>query len=257
MTDAVDDRAPGSHSLSRRATLAALGGAAAGVAVSLGEVTGAGAARGAHGSRHASTCPSLTPEQIVGPFYVEYDLLRGDVTDRQKGVDLDLSIVVIDEVTCRPLLGAVLSIWQANAAGRYSDEASEGTTGTTYLRGAQVTGPGGRARFRTIFPGWYPGRCQHIHVKAIIKEAHDAHRFRGGRVVHVGQIFFPQQINDAVAKVPPYTSNRNAYVTNAQDQFYVSEHGARSMLDVTGSPRRGLRGSITFSVNTKANHGKG
>ena len=35
--------------------------------------------------------------------------------------------------------------------------------------------------FNTIYPGWYPGRAVHIHMKVFV----------GGNSVHTGQLFFP------------------------------------------------------------------
>ena len=53
---------------------------------------------------------------------------------------------------------AHLDIWHASPNGRYSDESVEGTSGTKYLRGYQVSDAAGTVRFTTVYPGWYSGR---------------------------------------------------------------------------------------------------
>ena len=58
------------------------------------------------------------------------------------------------------------------------------------MRGIQRTDATGLAIFKTVYPGWYPGRTVHIHVKVHV----------GGSVVHTGQLFFPDALTDAVYK---------------------------------------------------------
>jgi protocatechuate 3,4-dioxygenase beta subunit len=75
----------------------------------------------------------------------------------------------IDPERCEPLAGALVDVWQCDAAGVYSgveDIADRfDTTGKRFLRGHQVTDRQGLARFTTIYPGWYRGRTVHIHFK--------------------------------------------------------------------------------------------
>jgi protocatechuate 3,4-dioxygenase beta subunit len=40
---------------------------------------------------------------------------------------------------CSALVGAQVDVWHADAAGIYSDESVENTTGQTFLRGYQIT----------------------------------------------------------------------------------------------------------------------
>ena len=63
------------------------------------------------------------------------------------------------------LPNAYVDIWQANASGVYSDEASQSTTGNAFLRGYQVTDAHGHVHFLTIYPGWYSGRTAHTHCR--------------------------------------------------------------------------------------------
>lgn len=59
---------------------------------------------------------------------------------------------------CRPIQGALLDFWQADARGRYDN-------GGYGFRGHQLTDRRGRYRLETVLPGRYPGRTRHIHVR--------------------------------------------------------------------------------------------
>ncbi len=112
----------------------------------------------------ASSCP-LTPSDVEGPFWLNLALLRRDITEGLLGVPLIVIIQVIDAATCSPIPNAVVDVWHDNPDGEYSGFASQGTAGQTFLRGIQVTNAVGAVRFKTIYPGWYPGRTPHLHVK--------------------------------------------------------------------------------------------
>jgi protocatechuate 3,4-dioxygenase beta subunit len=59
---------------------------------------------------------------------------------------------------CTPIPGAWLDFWQADGNGQYDN--------TGYrLRGHQFTDDDGHYYLETVFPGLYPGRPRHIHVK--------------------------------------------------------------------------------------------
>ena len=114
-----------------------------------------------------------TPRQAQGPYF------RADAPERQDvnqdsgtltsedGVRLMLQfhVSVAGEGPCSPLVGARVDVWHANATGVYSGFAEMGTQGHDALRGHQTTDANGNVTFYTIFPGWYPGRTLHLHVK--------------------------------------------------------------------------------------------
>ncbi|WP_181321756.1 intradiol ring-cleavage dioxygenase [Trinickia symbiotica] len=62
----------------------------------------------------------LTPEQEVGPYYLDDNLVRSDVTEGKPGVPLTLDITVMDVRRCAPLVGAIVDIWHCDALGIYS-----------------------------------------------------------------------------------------------------------------------------------------
>ncbi len=111
----------------------------------------------------------VSPEVEEGPFFVDEELHRSDLTqgcNRRSVVEgsplkLQFTVLALRDGQAKPLQGAHVDIWHADAAGTYSDEASggiqdESTKGQKWLRGYQVTDWAGKAEFKTIYPGWYP-----------------------------------------------------------------------------------------------------
>ena len=220
----------------RRRLLRDLGGARVGVA-------GAGlVGREEQGAADAAT-PScmLSPEVTEGPFYLDLDNIRRDVTEDKPGLRLDLRIKVVNASTCNLLEHAAVEIWHADAGGTYSGFTQEGTEGKTYLRGAQLTGPKGLALFRTIYPGWYQGRATHIHLKVHV----------GGRAVHTGQLFFHESVNDRVVRLSPYNRHQGTRLRNGDDDIY-RQAGSGSLVRLRRRKadgfRKGLIGTITVGV---------
>jgi len=95
------------------------------------------------------------------------------------------------------------------------------------------------ATFRTIYPGWYPGRAVHVHVKVHV----------GGSVVHTGQLFFPAAVTEAVYRAPPYSRHgTRPDTTNAADAIYRMG-GARGMLTLARHGA-GYSASVVMGVHT-------
>jgi protocatechuate 3,4-dioxygenase beta subunit len=222
--------------ITRRTSLAKLGGivvAAAGGKALLG-------ATGAEGGNKAVETGAvqcvLTPELTEGPYYIAGEKLRRDIREGHPGTVLTLRLTVLNASTCKPIKGAAVDIWHADAAGNYSGFGSD-TSSRTFLRGIQKTDKNGLAVFTTIYPGWYQGRAVHIHVKVHV----------GGNVVHTGQLFFPDALTDTVYKAAPYASRGNPTTTDAQDSIFVNG-GKRGMLALKKSGT-GYIGSIAMGVH--------
>jgi protocatechuate 3,4-dioxygenase beta subunit len=115
----------------------------------------------------------LTPEVTQGPYWVEGELLREDITEDQEGISLTLDIQIIDVNTCEPVPQAFLEMWHCNATGVYSGvvaqgngvgENDESNLQNTALRGIQQSDENGVVVFQTIFPGHYTGRAVSAHI---------------------------------------------------------------------------------------------
>src|SRR2546430_12520137 len=177
----------------------------------------------------------LAPEQTEGPYYIAGEKVRRNVTEGKPGSSLTLHLTVVDASTCRPIKGAAVDIWHCDAGGSYSGVGQ--VTGRTFLRGIQRTNAAGVATFQTIYPGWYPGRTVHIHVKVHV----------GGNVVHTGQLYFRDSLTDAVYRKKPYSKRPGRTTRNAGDAVYRNG-GQRSMLSVRGRRGGGHVAAITLGT---------
>jgi protocatechuate 3,4-dioxygenase beta subunit len=178
----------------------------------------------------------LTPEQTEGPYYIPNELVRRTITDGRPGRPLTLRLGVVDASTCRPIKGAAVDVWHADAAGVYSGFGA-GAGNRRFMRGIQRTDAKGLAVFRTVYPGWYTGRTVHIHVKVHV----------GGRVVHTGQLYFPDRRTDAVYRKAPYSKRPGRDTRNATDPIF-GNGGRRSMLTLRRQGA-GYTGSIRMGVS--------
>lgn len=68
-----------------------------------------------------NTSAILAPTVTDGPYYIWGEMTREDVREELycDGVDLFLEVQYIDVNTCRPIQGAYVDIWNANATGIY------------------------------------------------------------------------------------------------------------------------------------------
>jgi len=224
-----DDRLTRRGSLARLGTLLA---AAAGGGISAASADGSGPAAVSSG---LVTCV-LTPEMTEGPYYIAGEKVRRNITEGRPGTPLELHLSVVDASTCKPIRGAAIDIWHADAGGVYSGF-GEGASSRTFMRGIQRTDAKGLATFLSVYPGWYPGRTVHIHVKVHV----------GGNVVHTGQLFFNDTVTDTAYRAKPYSSRPNRTTRNADDSIWVNG-GSRSMLALKRRTS-GYVGSITMGVH--------
>src|SRR5579872_2681118 len=219
--------------LTRRTSLVAAGGLIAGALgwkVDAAESAGVGPA----GVPSGAVACVLTPELTEGPYYVAGERLRSNITEGRPGTPLALRLTVVDASTCKPIKGAAVDIWHADALGVYSGV--QGNSGT-FMRGIQRTDAAGLAHFTTVYPGWYRGRAVHVHVKVHI----------GGAVVHTGQFFFPDATTDIAYRKAPYSTRGARDTRNPSDSIFVNG-GSRSMLTVRKTAA-GYTGAITMGVH--------
>ena len=177
----------------------------------------------------------LMPELTEGPYYLDLDLVRSDITEGRPGLPLDLRVNVVDADACEPLEGAAVDIWHCDAEGAYSGV--QGAEGETFCRGVQLTDAGGLAEFRTVFPGWYTGRAVHIHVK--VGDARDQ--------THTGQLFFDPAVTSEVYAMEPYAARGGADTPNESDSIY-GESGGVTVVAVTVDGES-ASGAVTLGID--------
>ncbi|MCX5559138.1 intradiol ring-cleavage dioxygenase [Streptomyces sp. NBC_00038] len=284
--------------LTRRRVVVAGGAtvAAAGLAAGLGANAFAGDATAARPLPKDSADPSGTPEACYvlttetteGPYYIDADKLRQDVTEDEEGIPLVLRLKVIDAETCRPVRNAAVDIWHCSALGIYSgyeDMGNGGGGGTPptdaptgppptggpggpgghqeptdderYLRGTWRTDKRGYVTFRTVFPGWYRGRCVHIHVKVHVDGTWTDAGYEGGHTCHTGQLFFDEESVLASAEVEPYSTNTATRTTLDEDTIYPDNGAEGGLLHLKYDRRRiarGVRAQLTMGVAPEESH---
>jgi protocatechuate 3,4-dioxygenase beta subunit len=156
---------------------------------------------------------SLTPSETAGPYYLNLNLVRTDITEGQPGLKSRILIHVVRASDCSPVPNATLDVWHASAPGKYSGFANQGTLGQTWLRGVQFTDANGLGYFDTIFPGWYPGRTTHIHLKVRPTPQTEL----------TTQLYFQQSLINRINKRQPYASHGDNPTTNATDGLFLDE----------------------------------
>ncbi|MER7789784.1 hypothetical protein [Streptomyces sp. NPDC097640] len=214
---------------------------------------------GADGARERLT--SASPQTTEGPYYIDADDEAGpraDIAEGRPGVPLRLRISVLSADQGKPVPGATVEVWHCDALGYYSGHLAHDpdtlpamndsghvppSDGSRFLRGAQPTGVDGAAEFGTIYPGWYFTRSIHIHTKVHIE----------GHEVYTGQLYLPEEYNEAIEAFPPYNQHTTLQrLPNKDDLVYQSAGGADLLLDVSPvDPSRlehGLTASFTLTV---------
>jgi protocatechuate 3,4-dioxygenase beta subunit len=175
----------------------------------------------------------LSPELTEGPYYIDLDLVRRDITEGRPGAPLDLTVRVVDGQSCAPIEAAAVDIWHCDADGVYSGVKGDDST---FLRGIQMTDDDGEAALSTIFPGWYTGRAVHIHVKVHL----------GGTDTYTGQLFFDDTDIERVYTIEPYDARPGPDTPNEADGIF-GQGGDQTTL-VLLRVGDGYRGTVTLGV---------
>jgi protocatechuate 3,4-dioxygenase beta subunit len=160
---------------------------------------------------------ALTPEQVDGAFYVPGAFSRADIREDRQGAILRIRLWVDDVAhDCAPVPGADVEVWHPDAQGIYSGVRDPNgrydTSGQTYLRGIQKTDADGYVEFVSIYPGWSEGRAPHVNFRVILPG--------GGSVT--SEMYFPQDITEAIFRQPHYRPPNQDYVSNANDPLLMS-----------------------------------
>jgi protocatechuate 3,4-dioxygenase beta subunit len=192
---------------------------------------------GAAAGGPAGTTCTLAPEVTQGPFYLTDHPNTSNLVQDRPGRPLALTLTVVD-TRCAPVRDAKVDVWHCDAAGVYGGIGSNAGGGAgggpgggdfgaarrgtpdTWLQGYQTTDGDGTVRFSTIYPGWYPGRAVHVHMKVFV----------GTASVHTGQLFFPDDLSATVFRDAPYRGAPDT--TNRADSIFRSA-GSAALLSPT------------------------
>lgn len=202
-----------------------------------------------------STC-FLTPQATEGPFYFDPNLIRQDITlDTttnviKTGLPLQLLITVINP-DCAPIPNVLVDIWHCDKDGVYSGYPGQpggiNTVGQTFLRGTQMTDANGQCSFKTIYPGWYPGRVTHIHFKVRLTST----------TYVTSQFAFPDSVNTAVYRTPLYAAKGQNALTNATDNIFRNPNPENLVLAITpNAATGGYDGAFTIGINVPTRVGE-
>lgn len=140
-----------------------------------------------------------TPETTEGPFFKTYSPLRTSLIEKGTGGQRLIVTGKVFSTGCKPVSGALIDFWQADAEGEYDNVGFK-------LRGHQFTDAQGQWKLETVIPGLYPGRTRHIHVRVQPK---------GGSVLTT-QLFFPDEAR-----------NRRDFIFDPDLLMAVREQGGR------------------------------
>jgi protocatechuate 3,4-dioxygenase beta subunit len=109
-----------------------------------------------------------TPRDQLGPFYSRNAPEAGDLCTSGSGgkARLVVSGRVLGAPDCKPLAGALVEVWHADANGDYSGFTRGKTDDPACLLRASIkTNAEGRYSYSSVVPSEYPGRPQHIHYR--------------------------------------------------------------------------------------------
>ena len=166
---------------------------------------------------------TLTCAQTQGPCYVPAIPDRHDISEGEIGLPLRLAFQLIQTQTCQPITNAQVELWQTNAQGLYSGQTpaqmchgrepaqAKAATQATFLRGSQTSDNQGQLTFHSIYPGWYPGRTPHLHLKITIDN----------ETFVITQLYFDEQLSkDIYRSHPDYRDRGPADTLNQRDGIF-------------------------------------
>jgi protocatechuate 3,4-dioxygenase beta subunit len=257
--------------LSRRRTLALLGGGALALLVGCGSDDGDDAAASttsttgnSSSSRAAAGECSPIPEETAGPFpgdgsngpdvLADDGIVRRDIrssfgssSTTAEGVPLAIALRLTDSSGgCAARPGAAVYVWHCDRDGGYSMY-SDGVEGENYLRGVQEADGDGLVRFTSIFPGAYPGRWPHVHFE--VHEGLDA-AVSGGTPMATSQIALPEDACRAAYATSGYEASAGQLdrTSLTSDMVFGDDGGVRQLGTVTGSADAGFTVELAVPV---------
>lgn len=217
------------------------------------------------GGLSTGECPNEIPPETAGPFpgdgtngtgptnvltidgVVRSDIRSsvGSASGVAGGVPVTVRLTV-RSLSCTPLDGYAVYIWQCDREGRYSMY-SAGAENENYLRGVQQTDANGVAEFVTIFPACYPGRWPHIHFEIFtgLSEA-----TTGRNAAATSQLAFPESVCDEVFATTGYEASvGNLAVLSLATDGIFRDGVERQLAAMTGNTTAGYVATLDVTID--------
>lgn len=209
-------------------------------------------------SSSASSVCVLNAEVTEGPYSLDGALVREDIREEKEGFEVQYTFTVVDVANdCAPLANALLEIWHCDHLGEYSGFV--GGNGHTYedngtfLRGGQMTDESGQCSITSIWPGHYVSRAVHVHMRVHTDVTLTDESYTGGEIIHTGQLFFDEAINEEIQATSPYSDNTTPETTLSDDSIYDDGGASSGLLTLTAlgsSVSDGYKATITVGVDS-------
>lgn len=186
----------------------------------------------------------LLPEQMAGPFPLQQQFDRRDITEGVPGHPMRLGLRVVDQ-SCAPVAGSRVEVWHADSSGDYSAFIDDGGgkdegPGTTFLRGTQTAADDGIVEFTTIYPGGYTGRAVHVHLRVHTPDA--------SVIVLTSQLYFDGTYTNEVFSKPPYAEFGPPDTTNEADGIAGDPPNDGTQLRTAAAETPNGRGTLALAV---------
>jgi hypothetical protein len=98
----------------------------------------------------------------------------------------------------------------------------------------------GLVTFNTIYPGWYPGRTPHIHVRAFLDET----------TMLTGQVYFPNALSAHLTGARPNDARLLPDQSNETDlQFNEGQRESGGIILAMEEGADGVTGSLLIAVD--------
>lgn len=190
----------------------------------------------------------LIPAETAGPFPWPADgktlstdslFFRQDISESMPGLPLMVTFTVTNiNDNCAPVLNAAVVAWHCDVDGNYSEFGN--SIGKSFMRGIQLTDANGKATFKTIYPGWYPGRTTHIHFQI----------FLSSHVSATSQLAFPENITAQVYAVAPYAVRGQKDTPNTADGVFADSSNTKyQMVTITGNTTDGFEATLAVGID--------
>lgn len=189
----------------------------------------------------------LIPHETAGPFPWPADgvtlstdttFFRQDITENLPGIPLSMTFKVVNvNDNCAPVLNAAVVAWHCDVDGNYSEFGT--SAGKSFMRGIQITDANGEVTFKTIYPGWYPGRTTHIHFQI----------FLSSHLSATSQLAFPENITTQVYSATPYATRGQKDTLNTSDGvFFDVANTQYQMVTILGNNTDGYQAGLTVGI---------